>query len=576
MIITTSQFIVSVNPNQTYIRITMKKLLLAILLISGMWSYKANAQMTAGCVAPDFTATDINGTTWHLYDILNTGKTVYIDVSATWCGPCWSYHSSGALEGLYNQYGPLGTNEVMVFMVEGDGTTNTQCLYGPSGCNSSTQGNWVNGTPYPIIDNATIANQLQISYFPTIYMVCPDRIIREVGQLSTAQLYAQKSNCSQSSQPVDAGITNSSVCLNGTLASCTDVDVSYRLCNYGANPLTACDVNLAVPGTSTQQSYHWTGSLNTYESTVLTFSNVSAPPGASYQAVITTSNPNGTTDPVAANNSNTTDFLMYPTTGGPAVAETYAASTFPPAGWYRTNGGSSPTWARSTAGYSGVGSAKMDFYSSPAGDLDILQAPAMDLSGLQDAVLTFDVAYAQYSGSNDNLKIKVSTDCGASWVMVYNKSGASLSTAPASSSAFTPSSNAQWRNEAVSFSNYVGNNNVFIRFDALSDYGNNLYIDNVNMNFNTGTGTITVPVSFSVYPNPASSLTNIDFSLTQKDNVTIEVFNKIGKQVFSATEADLAPGAHNYTINTEGYAKGIYMVSIKTSAGSSMKKLVVE
>src|SRR4029078_7966835 len=120
-------------------------------------------------------------------------KTVFIDISATWCNPCWNYHNTGNLENLYNSYGPTGTDEVRVFLIEGDASTSLACLYGPAGAcatGTSTQGDWVTGTPYPIIDNATIANDYDISYFPTIYMITPDRICRENSQISTAAHYA--------------------------------------------------------------------------------------------------------------------------------------------------------------------------------------------------------------------------------------------------------------------------------------------------------------------------------------------------------------------------------------------------
>ena len=77
-------------------------------------------------------------------------KSIVLDISATWCPPCWTYHTSGVLEGLYADYGPDGTDQIRVFMVEADDATNLACLYGSAGCNNSTMGDWVTGTNYPI------------------------------------------------------------------------------------------------------------------------------------------------------------------------------------------------------------------------------------------------------------------------------------------------------------------------------------------------------------------------------------------------------------------------------------------
>src|SRR5690606_27460594 len=99
-----------------------------------------------------------------------------IDISATWCGPCWNYHSSHALADLYESYGPGGSDEVVVLFIEGDPTTSVSSIYGvnvPSD-QSSTQGNWTVGSPYPIIDSGAIADLYDINAFPTIFRICPD------------------------------------------------------------------------------------------------------------------------------------------------------------------------------------------------------------------------------------------------------------------------------------------------------------------------------------------------------------------------------------------------------------------
>ena len=157
----------------------MKKSLHIIAAIALAFSaMESKAQLADGSTAPNFTFTDMNGNSQDLYTYLNAGKVVVIDVSATWCGPCWNYHNTGALENFYNQYGPPGTNVAMVIWIDGDGATTNADMNGTGG---NTQGNWVSGTPYPMCNppsGAALtafngASGFDINYFPTCYLVPP-------------------------------------------------------------------------------------------------------------------------------------------------------------------------------------------------------------------------------------------------------------------------------------------------------------------------------------------------------------------------------------------------------------------
>ena len=156
--------------------------LLSSLLIACVLSTAAWAQLADGSVAPNWTLTDIDGNTHTLYDYIDQGKTVVLDFGATWCAPCWSYHQSGALDYFWNTKGPNGTDESMVFWIESDLTTGWQDLIGATG---ASQGDWVSSTPYPIIDVTTSAvpDAYNVNYYPTLYKVCTDYKVYEVGQV---------------------------------------------------------------------------------------------------------------------------------------------------------------------------------------------------------------------------------------------------------------------------------------------------------------------------------------------------------------------------------------------------------
>jgi hypothetical protein len=235
-------------------------------IFTWLLSFCSYAQLSSGTIAPDFVVTDINGNSHHLYDYLGQGYSVVLQFDATWNGAGWTYANSGALSSLYYEHGVDFGGNVIVLFLEADGTTNAESIYG---IGSISQGNWTSVVPFPIIDLPSIGgyateigNLYEITYYPTIYTICPNGIVTETSQISGTEHwdYIQNLDC-QSVYEVDAYIHNYS----GPTATCSDVEISFVLSNLGLNPITTGQIT--VTGVSPTINMTWNGNLGHLEST---------------------------------------------------------------------------------------------------------------------------------------------------------------------------------------------------------------------------------------------------------------------------------------------------------------------
>ncbi|MFZ5551843.1 MAG: T9SS type A sorting domain-containing protein [Bacteroidota bacterium] len=544
----------------------MKKLLLSTTMFAALLTAgtQAKAQIADGSTAPDWTLTDINGNTYNLYSIIASGKTVFIDFSATWCGPCWSYHNSGALEELWTKHGPTGTcsQDVMVFYIEGDVSTTLQDLQGTG---TNTQGNWVAGTPYPIFNPSvsTVMDDYQIAYFPTIYKICTDYKVYEVGQQNEAGLEASVSSCGFS---LDAAVSQGIP----SLACSTTYTPVFTLKNSGSTTLTAADFDYDVDGGATQ-TYNWTGSLAPNATTTVTLAAQTVTVAA-HTLNLNITSANGGADGNKVNNCYSFDFNVSNATGAAApLVEAFTTTGFPYTNWILDNPDAAITWTRVTTN---GGSLKYDCYNyGSIGQTDDFIIKPVDLSTFTQAEIKFDVAHAQYSTAyTDGLKVYASSDCGATWTQVYSKSGATLATVAATTSAFTPSST-QWRNETASLNAFAGQNKVFIKFSGENGYGNNIYVDNINITNAVGVEEVALENNVTVYPNPVADLATVNMNLVASENVTIDVYNAVGQKVFSVNKGQLSAGNHNVVIDFSSLESGFYFVNVTVGTTTITKKV---
>ena len=269
-----------------------------------------SAQLPSGSQAPDFTATDINGQTWNLYDILAQDKIVVLEVSATWCPPCWAYHNSGAMQDLYAEHGPEGDNRLQVMFVEGDPQTNLDCLHGLPGCNYSSPGSYVEGVDYPIFDNAAIADSFQIVYFPTVFIICPNKKVYEVNPVGPETLWEKAQEC-----PIAFGTNNAGIFQYnpGTplheMCGTTALAPAFNLVNLGSANLQSATIELLWENAPVQ-TLQWYGDLPRYSEAPVTLDNWPVSGAGTLKTQVTSVNNGGDDD--FSNNVKINNFSVAP------------------------------------------------------------------------------------------------------------------------------------------------------------------------------------------------------------------------------------------------------------------------
>jgi hypothetical protein len=509
----------------------MKKLVFSALVLAST-SFSSNAQLADGSIAPDFTVSAYqswlsgsgmnNNGTYNLYDYLDAGYTVILDVSATWCGPCWNHHLTGALDDLYVNHGPAGqlgvsgttTDDVMVIWLDGDGATADATMLDGNG----TIGNWIqpNATlgqiPFPMANPVTAtANQINngydIAYFPTIYKICPNRVISEVGQLTAAQFYTSVGTCPPpASAPADA----SALSFNGITEVCPgDYTPKVTIQNNGTTNLTSATVTIQVGG-STVSTGTFTGNLSTYGTALVTCSAISGFAGGTLNITVTTSGD--------ANAGNGVLTQLVTVNNSPAVAATNLVKVDITTDRYA----SETTWE----------------ITSSAGTVIASGGPWSNMAANGQTVQT-----------TVNVNGLLPNECYL--FTIYDSYGDGICCA--------------YGNGAFSVKDV--NNNVLLSGATFTNQDGGMIKAGV-----LGVDEMTIKL-FNVYPNPANDVVNVAFEAENAD-YAIAIVDLQGRTVASQFHTNLS-GEQTISFPVSELAKGSYIVNISSGGVTQTQNIVI-
>jgi hypothetical protein len=505
----------------------MKKVLrlFAVVFAAVMMTNGAQAQLPPGSIAPDFTVTDVDGNEHTLYDILDDGKRVIIDFMATWCAPCWSYHNSGALEGVWDEMGPLGTDEVVIFMMEGDDGTTMADLEGTGG---NTTGDWLSVTPWYVVDDVEwLFDEYQCTYYPTIYTICPNRMITETGQADTQTHidFIEEAACQPASLDNDGAIIDYS----GDTQTCDEAEIIVTLMNTGLTVLEAATITVSGCDNCPIE-YMWEGSLDTYATEVVNVGTAQVSGSTDVTVAITSGDDDSSNDEIMTT-------ISMATEGSTHFHIEISSDDWPyEMSWDIVDEGGSVVASGPQDGDEGVTGGLY-------GDGSVVAQTPISVSTDRWVDGTGCYSFIMYDGFGDGLQ-------GSQWGSVDG-------------SVLVVGIDADG-NQMSPIWDYMGNYDY-----EMAEAGANVTeVVSVNeSDFFT---------SLNIFPNPTTDVTNIALGLSASADVSIDVINMLGQTVMSQDLGTLPAGEQRTELNLSALESGMYLVNVTANGNVSTTRVTLK
>lgn len=330
--------------------------------------------------------------------------------------------------------------------------------------------------------------------------------------------------------------------------------------NKGNSNINTAQIEVMINGAASSYSVQFSNSLAPGDSSEIFFSDYVANEGINEISFELNSVNDDPSDFRISNNSLFRSYLIDDTKEALPLRETF--ENFSASNWKIINMDKNFTWELSTKVNNSYASFPSSKYFKQI-DEDWIISPILDFSNVREATLFFDLAY---SGKEpDRLQIFYSDDCGLSYKPLgYDKTGDELNTFSYGYSFFT---------ENFSLDKLIGSKDVRIAFVATGARGNDIDIDNIEIFLEDNSQPFRITDNIAIHPNPAHELTNITFSLKEKEDIRLIITDQSGKIFADYFLPNTLNQTHQLRMNN--FSQGVYLIKIQGETFQDVKKLIL-
>lgn len=392
----------------------------------------------------------------------------------------------------------------------------------------------------------------------------------------------QQSRACMTPEPYDAGLSQLD---SPSLIHCQEmVSPRVELINYGLVPLTEVKIKYQLDQDSIY-TLQWAGNLKYTEREFCSLPSIPAAFGF-HQLTVYTDSPNLFADGQPSNDTVRLGFTRPIPLAKPFlidfeedIPDKWAIDNPQGETWERVKKGCNPNLGNAYC----LTLNNQDFYET--GYADAFISPPIDLTQLQQSLLSFDIAYGfdpSVSQGTDTLSALISLDCGQTFfsVPLFSRSGSNLATQIISTDTvdlWQPQRCEDWKTISVNIDLFTGRHAMIKFVYSKSQNGFPIYLDNIRID-----AFPTLPVvedlshsaDIQVYPNPSSGDFFVNIQTAQPQTGQLEIWNSVGQKIHTQP-ISIDPNAAPLSIHLSPNLAGLFFLKAHLSTGILVKKIVI-